>query len=467
MIERKHPASFRDPSGFLYRKGSELFRQINRIYRPQYDALMATGLYTYLTEKGRLIPHRESKAAPLLPDLVYKVIQPDTVRYVSYPYEWCFSQLKDAALLTLQIAKAAVRHGMVLKDASAYNIQFRDGKPILIDTLSFDEYLEGEPWIAYRQFCQHFLAPLALMAHTDVRLNQLMRIYIDGIPLPLAARLLPMRTRLDPGLLLHLHVHAGMQEKAAAAAGGTTPRKRVSRTAFLGLIGSLQGTVRKLRWKPAGTEWAEYYEENNYTEASFQAKQKLVGELLARIQPGRIWDLGGNTGVFSRIAAERGFDAVCFDSDYGAVERNYLDVKAQKETRLLPLVLDLTNPSSAIGWNHREREGFLERGPADAVLALAIVHHLAIGNNLPLEYIADFLARCGGRLIVEFIPKEDSQVKRLLSTRKDIFADYSREKFEAVFRGMFTIEKSIPILESKRILYLMRTKGLPRETRRQ
>jgi hypothetical protein len=456
MIDGAHPASFRDPSGFLFHKGDDLLRQVNRAYQPQYDALMVSGLYRYLTEKGRLIPHRESQTAPCIPSLAYKILQPETIPFISYPYEWCFGQLKDAALLTLRIAKAAVRYGMTLKDASAYNVQFREGKPILIDTLSFDAYAEGEPWIAYRQFCQHFLAPLALMAHADVRLSQLTRSYIDGIPLTLAARLLPFRTRFHPGLMLHLHAHAGMQARGALPAGATSARKGMRRTAFLGLIESLRSTVQGLQWNPAGTDWIEYYEANNYTEQSFLAKKKLVGEFLGRDAPGMVWDLGGNTGVFSRIAAENGNNVICCDSDYGAVEKNYLSVKTQKETRLLPLVLDLTNPSPALGWANRERDSYLQRGPADAVLALALVHHLAIGNNVPLERIAEFFARCGPRLIVEFIPKADSQVKRLLSTRKDIFPDYTREGFEAAFTKVFHIEESIPIPESKRILYLMK-----------
>ncbi len=458
MIDGSHPASFRDPSGFLFREGGELLRQVNIGYRTQYDALMSSGLYEYLTGKGRLIPHRESTTAPHIPSIAYKVIRPEPVPFISYPYEWCFSELKDAALLTLRIAKAAIRYGMTLKDASAYNVQFWEGQPVLIDTLSFDTYAEGEPWDAYRQFCQHFLAPLALMAHTDVRLARLMRDYIDGIPLALAAKLLPLRSRFDPGLMLHLHVHAGMQEKTASTTADKSPRRAMGKTAFLGLIESLQAAVRSLQWKGSGTEWAEYYEENNYTEKSFQAKKELVGEFLGREKAGMVWDLGGNTGVFSRLAAEKGHDTVCFDSDYGAVEKNYLAVKAQKETHLLPLILDLTNPSPALGWENRERDSLLARGPAGTVLALALVHHLAIGNNVPLGRIAEFFTQCGGRLIVEFIPKEDSQVRRLLSSRKDIFPEYTREGFEAAFQKVYRIEESAPIPESARILFLMTIK---------
>jgi hypothetical protein len=454
MIEREHPASFRDPSGFLFTRSSRLLRQVNRSYRIPYDRLMFSGLYAELTEKRRLIPHRESDAPPLHPDIAYKVLEPEPIRFLSYPYEWCFGQLRDAALLTLKIMDAALRHGMVLKDASAYNIQFHRGRPILIDTLSFDLYAEGEPWVGYRQFCQHFLAPLAVMAGRDIRLGQLLRVHLDGIPLDLASRLLPLRSRADPGLLMHLHLHARLQ-RAAAAGSRNVSRNAVGKTALMGLVESLRRTVAGLKWNPAATDWAEYYENNNYTERSFAEKKRLVGEHLRALQPGMTWDLGGNTGVFSRIAAEAGGEAVCFDSDPGAVEQNYRSLRADRETRVLPLVLDLTSPSPPLGWSQAEREGFLERGPADAVLALALVHHLAIGNNLPLGRIADFLARCGDRLIVEFVPKEDSQVRRLLQHRTDIFPDYTREGFEAAFRERFRIQNAAPIAESARILYLM------------
>ncbi len=464
MSEHGHPASFRDPSGFLFERKSRLNRQVNRSYQASYDALMDSGLYKYLSEKQWLIPHREIKTPPPDPGRSYKVIQPDVVRHISYPYEWCFGQLQDAALLTLKVLKAAVRYGMTLKDASAYNIQFHQGRPVLIDTLSFDPYIEGEPWEAYGQFCRHFLAPLALMAYTDVRLSQLMRIYVDGIPLDLAARLLRVRSRWNTGLLIHLHWHAGMQQKAADPEKARPRPKPVNRTAFLGLIESLQATVRGLRWKSAGTEWGEYYEANNYTETSFREKINRTADFLRRIKPGVVWDLGGNTGVFSRVAAAQGCDALCFDSDYGAVEKNYRQVKANGETLILPLVLDLANPSPALGWENRERESFLSRGPADAVLALALIHHLAIGNNLPLPRVAEFLAHCGARLIIEFIPKEDTQVQKLLSSRKDIFGDYTRENFEAAFRKLFIVEESVPIPESKRTLYLMRKKPLRGKT---
>ncbi|MCJ7513764.1 MAG: hypothetical protein MUO23_12440, partial [Anaerolineales bacterium] len=198
-------ASFRDPSGYLFERNGKLFRQVNRSYQADFDRLIASGLYAELTGVGLIIPHIESPAAPDEPGLAYRVIEPEPVPFISYPYEWSFGQLQTAALTTLSIQKRALSKGMSLKDSSAYNIQFHHGRPVLIDTLSFETYREGEPWDAYRQFCQHFLAPLALMAHTDIRLGQLLRVYIDGIPLDLASRLLPRKTRFSFSLLTHLH----------------------------------------------------------------------------------------------------------------------------------------------------------------------------------------------------------------------------------------------------------------------
>jgi hypothetical protein len=454
-----HSASFRDPSGFLFRRGGILYRQINRIYAENYSRLMDSGLYAKLVKAGLLVPHTEVDQPPALPEQVYKIIQPEQVPFISYPYEWSFGQLKDAALATLSIQKRALRMGMNLKDASAYNMQFYRGKPTLIDTLSFEIYREGEPWVAYRQFCQHFLAPLALMAYRDVRLSQLLRVYIDGVPLDLASSLLPGRTRWNLGLATHIHLHAGAQKRYAdrsleTARGG----RKMSQQALLGLIESLQSTVRALEWKPAGTEWADYYDATNYTDAAFTHKLNLVGEWLGTIKPKMVWDLGANTGIFSRKAAELGAYTIASDIDPAAVEQDYRQVKSGKEENILPLLLDLTNPSPAIGWQNQERESFLQRGPADVVLALALIHHLAISNNLPLPRVAESFSNMGEWLIVEFIPKTDSQVQRLLSSREDIFPGYTREAFEQVFQEWYQIQTCSDIRDSERRVYLMRRK---------
>ncbi len=452
---RKLSSSFRDPSGFLFYKNGILMRRINRSYKDNYDKLLSCGLYVELVRAGLLIPHEEIQPDKAASDDAYKVIKPEEIPFVSYPYEWCFGQLRDAALTTLQIQKRSVERGMSLKDCSAYNIQFKNCKPILIDTLSFESYREGEPWVAYRQFCQHFLAPLALMSRTDIRLNQLLRIYIDGIPLDLASKLLPRRTYLRFSLLSHIHLHAKSQKKYAAASTQSS-RKRMSRMGFLGLIDSLESAVKKLEWKSQDTEWAGYYGDTNYSEKAFLHKKQLVSDYVDRIRPKNVWDLGGNVGVFSRIAAQRGIETICFDVDPVAVERHYRECARNGEAHILPLLADLTNPIPAIGWQNQERMSFIERGPAEMVFALALVHHLAISNNLPFDRIAEFFSKVCDSLIVEFVPKSDSQVQRLLASRGDIFGGYDRAAFESAFSAYFTIVSSEPITDSERSLYLMR-----------
>lgn len=417
---------------------------------------MGSGLYEQLEKIGRLVTHQESDIPPFNLDASFKVIQPELIPFISYPYEWSFSQLKEAALATLSIQKRALKVGMSLKDASAYNIQFHLGKAMLIDSLSFEFYKEGQPWVAYKQFCQHFLAPLALMAKRDIRLSQLLRVYIDGIPLDLASDLLPSSTKLNAGLMMHIHLHAKAQIKYADEnVEEQKQKKEISKQALLSLIDSLRNTVKKLEWNPAGTEWGNYYEITNYTDAAFLHKKELISEWLKERKPTQVWDLGANNGIFSRLASDQGVFTVSFDIDPAAVEQNYQQVKGAKEKSLLPLVLDITNPSPALGWHNRERESFIERAPADMIFALALIHHLAISNNVPLTQLVDFFHAMGKWLIIEFVPKSDSQVKKLLQSREDIFDEYTLEDFERVFESRFTIHNKVKINEAERHLFLM------------
>lgn len=457
-------ASFRDPSGAVFRHGEKLYRLVNETYKPHYDTLM-TELYQKLIDQGLMVTHKEVTPMAGLPKTTYKVIEPTLIPFISYPYEWSFSQLQDAALLTLEIQRLALDHGMSLKDASAYNIQFHQGKPVLIDTLSFEAY-SPKPWVAYRQFCQHFLAPLALMTHTDLRLQKLLLANVDGIPLDLASTLLPTKTRIQPGLLMHIHLHGRSQVSHAsdAAAGKVNPAapksSAMSKQALIGMLDSLEGAVKKLKPKGQQTEWASYYvDNNNYVDDALKHKQELVRQFVRSLKAKSACDVGANTGLFSMIVADEGAFILAMDIDPLATEglyRHLRDKGGHRQERLLPLVIDFTHPSPAIGWANQERQGILERTNVDAVLALAVVHHLAISNNIPLEKIAEqFQAISNKGLIVEFIPKEDSQVQILLATREDIFPNYTKEGFEKAFGQYFTIKKCEPIKKSKRYLYLM------------
>ena len=448
-------ASFRDPAGFIFTSSQgEILRQINQIGAEEYDQLMASGLYESLTKKNYLVAHEEVENVNAD---AYKTIKPQYLPFISYPYEWSFGQLKDAALLTLFIQKAALKKGMSLKDASAYNVQFVSGKPVFIDTLSFENYEEGKPWVAYKQFCQHFLAPVALAALTDIRTLQLLKSNIDGVPLDLAAALLPKKTKFKFSLATHIHLHAKTQKKYAGKQTNQKEGKGVSKMAMLGLIDNLIFSVKSLKWNPDGTEWGEYYTFTNYSDSSFDEKKNLVGAFVDQTKPSSVWDLGANDGTFSSIAALKGIETVAFDIDPIAVEKNYRRVK-QDAIPMLPLQLDLTNPSNAIGWAHEERDSLEQRGQADVVMALAIIHHISISNNVPLPKVADYLSRLGKHVIIEFVPKEDSQVKILLATREDIFVDYHLEGFEKAFSAYFEIVEKKQVGDSLRTLFLLKSK---------
>ncbi len=450
--------SFRDPSGFVFTRDGTLYRQVNQSFKAPFDAFMASGLYDDLVGEGLLVPHRQAPIGLAATDEAWRVLEPERIPFISYPYEWSFGQLRDAALLTLSLQERALARDFVLRDASAYNVQFRDGRPLFIDTLSFEPREEGSAWIAYRQFCEHFLAPLLLMSRRDIRCGTLLRSYIDGVPLDLASQLLQWKSWLSPSVLFHVHLHAKAQAHYADGPTVANGRRRtMKRDAVLALVGGLRSCIEALEWSPAGTEWADYVDDNSYTDAATQSKRGIVTQLLAPLDARMVWDLGANTGEYSRAARPLASQVVAFDIDPAAVERNYRRVRSAGETAILPLLLDLANPSPAQGWAHAERLSLEQRGPADAVMALALVHHLAIGRNLPLDRIAAFLSRLGRSLVIEFVPKDDVQVRRLLRNRADVFPGYTVKGFEEAFRRYFRIESACPVAESGRTVYLMKT----------
>jgi hypothetical protein len=452
------PASFRDPSGFVFRRDGVLYRQIQPSAAADWEALRSSGLLERLIDDRLLVDHSDAPlSAAALPDAV-AVIQPRHLDFISYPYEWSFSQLKEAALLTLELQSRALDAGMRLKDASAYNVQLDAGRPILIDSLSFEVAEPTEPWPAYRQFCEHFLAPLALIAYRDARCGLMLREFIDGIPLDLAARLLPGRTRLNLGLASHLHVHAGAQRRAAAApppAEGTArPVRRISATGQRALLDSLRRTVAGLRWEPS-SHWTEYASTTSYSEGATASKGEIVREMLAAVGGTTAWDVGANTGAYSAMAADAGYRVIAWDQDAGSVEAHWRRVRGGSGPAILPLVLDLANPSPSIGWALEERASFLERGEPDVILALALVHHLAIGNNVPLAGVARLFARMAPWAIVEFVPKDDPMTRRLLAARRDIFEHYTIDGFRAAFGKSFRIARETRITDSPRTLFLL------------
>jgi len=459
MTHNNISSSFRDPSGSLFFQNGILYRSVNNSYRENYDLLNSSGLYKELAGSKLIVSHEEVDPRQTIAKDAYKVLKPQLLPFISYPYEWCFDQLKDAALHTLKIQKIALKFGMSLKDASSYNIQFHNGSPIFIDTLSFETYREGSPWVAYQQFCRHFLAPLALMKYKDLRLGGLLKNHIDGIPLDLASSLLPFKTRLKFSILTHIHIHAKSQSHFADKTLNTK-KPNISRHSFLALIDSLESSIKSLKIQTRDISgWTDYYDKTNYSESGFEHKKKLIDEFIEIAKPKTLWDLGANTGTFSKIASNRDILTLSFDFEHSAVNDNYLNCKKYGDKNMLPLILDLTNPSPAIGWANTERDSIVARSPKDTAMGLALIHHLAISNNVPLHNIAEFFSQICEKLIIEFVPKNDSKVQKLLSTREDIFPDYTIESFEKEFGKFFSVLKSSKVKDSERTLFLMKKKG--------
>jgi hypothetical protein len=465
----REPGSYRDPSGFVFRRDGVLYRQINASFADDWAAFESSGLHEALIDQGLLVVDQPA-ALELAPEPgAVAVIQPDEIGFISHPFEWSFSQLKDAALLTLRAQSLASERGMTLRDASAYNVQFRDGNPILIDTLSFERAAADQPWKPYRQFCENFLAPLALMAHRDGRLGELLRTWIDGVPLDLASELLPRSTRyFAPGLAAHIHLHARAQRQHAGSSGpdgapSSAPRAvTMSEGRRLALLDHLRRTVEGLHLPAHGTVWADYADQTSYSEAGTASKEAIVKQMLEAIAAEggrRAWDVGANTGRYSRIAADAGFWVLALDIDWAAVERHYLALRSAADKRITPLIADIAQPSPGIGWENTERASLIERANADVLIALALVHHLAIGRNVPLPMISRLMARLSPNLIVEWIPKADPMCQRLLTAREDIFADYSPVGFRAAFSRDFEIVEERPIEDSGRVLFHMRRRS--------
>ncbi|MEZ5353531.1 MAG: hypothetical protein R2762_12910 [Bryobacteraceae bacterium] len=420
---------------------------------PAYLRLMSGGLYEDLTTRGLMVTHREEQ-----PRGDIRILVPTQIEFISYPYEWCFSQLRDAALLTLRIQRTALEHGMCLKDASAYNVQFQGSRPIFIDTLSFEPNRPG-PWNAYDQFCRHFLAPLLLMAYRWDTFNQFLLAMPDGFPLSLTSSLLPWHSYFRPAALLHVHLHARAQ---ASAGTGAQPSRESLPDRKQALVESLEAAVQNLHAARRRSAWSGYYEERtHYTADAERFRRDFVVHTLLEHRPALVFDLGANRGDYSRLTGELGFRCVSFEMDGACAEQAYRSAKAASSGEVLSLRMDLRNPTPGIGFRAKERMGLLDRPRACMLLALALIHHLRISGQAPLAHIARFFADLGDQhLLLEFVPKEDPMVRAMLAHRSDIFDDYTLEGLWKAFAPLWEPVATQPIPGSPRTLCLFRKREI-------
>jgi hypothetical protein len=453
-----HTCSFRDPSGFVFTEDNLVKRIIFPIYFKQYNALNDSGFFDKLFKNKLLIPHEELEKS----DTEIR-IQPEQIPFISYPYEWGFNQYKEAALLTLKIQKYSLEHGFSLKDASAFNVTFHNGQAIFIDTLSFDFYKENEPWRAYKQFITHFLAPLLLAHYHGAKSLKMMANFIDGIPLKLLTSMLPFITKLNPFLYSNIHLLSKFEDKHNEDYEGNVGPKKLSKKSQYNIITSLYDFIKKMTLKEY-SEWGNYYDKTNYAQDAFNYKADLINLWVHRLTPKTLIDVGGNDGTFVRRIHHKLETAIVCDIDNNAVDFNYTTLKTNKENYIIPMVLDVLNPSAALGFNNKERDSFLnriQRFLPDITLALALIHHITLSGNVQFNMSANFFASFSKYLIIEFPNREDSWVQRLLNTKGEFkahFDFYSEENFTLAYLKVFTIIEKVSIPNTKRTMYFLKLK---------
>ncbi len=387
------------------------------------------------------------------------VLEHRRVPFVSYPYEWSFGMLKDAALLELELLRGALDEGMVLKDATPYNVQWQGARPLFIDVGSFEALREDEPWAGYRQFCMLFLYPLLIEAYREIPFHPWLRGSLEGISPADASRMLSGWSLLRRGVLTHVRLHASLERRNERRGRGEVRRElrgaRFKPELIKANAERLAKLLRRLEWKPGASAWSEYRSANTYSDADAERKAEFVRRAADEVSPDLVWDLGANDGAYARIAAESARYVVACDSDHATVEALYRGLRADGVESILPLVVNLADPSPGLGWRGRERRPLADRGAPDLVLCLALIHHLSIAANVPLRELVDWLGDLGASLVIEFPTRDDPMVHRLLDAKRDAdHPDYRLDGFERLLAERFTVERREPLPSGTRLLYL-------------
>lgn len=461
MSARPDPGSFRDPLSRVYVDDDAVWRGLSAQGAEDFAAFAATKAFASAQADGRLIATRLAEAAEVPTDDRWAgFLRHDRVPVVTYPYEWTFSMLRDAALLQLDLSRAALAEGILTKDATSYNVQFLGSQPVFIDVGSFERLVPGQPWIGYRQFCELFLNPLILQAEVDVPFQPWLRGSLNGISPTFTSTALGSRGRFRRDLFTHVRLHARAESRYADADADRDVRGELERAGFGPKIidaqlANLQRAVGRLEWADSSSTWSGYGDRGHYSDRDLAAKGELVARTAGAMSAPTVLDLGANDGHFSRIAVEAGAAlAIAVDGDHLVVEHLYRDLRAAGERRILPLVMDLADPSPALGWRSKERPSFVERVRPDLVLCLAVIHHLALTNTVPFEEIVGYLRDFGAALVVEMPHRDDPMVKRLLGRKRDgLFDHYDVPQWETALAERFDVLEQVTLPSGTRTLY--------------
>ncbi len=453
------PGSFRDPRSRVFVDGADVWRGLSAEGLADFEAFAATPTFAAATQAGDLVGTEvvEPGATPLRDDWP-GVLRHERIPVVTYPYEWSFSMLRDAARLQLDLAQRALADGILMKDASSYNVQFRGARAVFIDVGSFEVLQPGEPWAGYRQFCELYLNPLYLQAIAGIPFQPLLRSSVSGISPTVAAAAIGGRKRLRRDLFTHVRLHARAEARYADAdrdVRGEMRRAGFGPRIIAAQIANLARAVERTEWKLAESTWSTYSTRGHYTDRDLDAKADFVARATSQTGAQTVLDLGANDGRFSRVALDAGASlAVAVDGDHLVVDHLYRELRATGEHRVLPLVIDLADPSPSTGWRSRERPGFVERVRPDLTLCLAVVHHLALTNTVPFDEIVAFLRELGAPLVVEMPHRDDPMAARLLGRKRDgLFDHYDVPHWEAALEQRFEVLEQTTLPSGHRTMY--------------
>lgn len=449
---RVDAGSFRDRLGRVFYHRGQVYRALSAEAHGAWKALEATSFFARAVEDGHMVATREvdldggdeltRQDLAGLSSRWQAAVAHERIPFISYPYEWSFSMLQDAACLQLDLLRDALEEDLTSKDASSYNVQWKGSRPVFIDTASFEPWTPGQPWFGYLQFCQLFLYPLLLTAYRDVPFQPWLRGSLDGITPEEMRRLLPLRDRIRPGVLADVVLQAKLQSRTADAdepVRGDLVKAGFKKPMITNNLGRLRRIVGGLRWRRDASEWADYAGTNTYDDAAHQAKVRFVEQAASQRRVRLAWDLGANTGTFSRLVAPHADAVVALDIDHLAVDRLYRSLRADGPDNILPLVGNLADTSPGLGWRARERKTLEERGKPELVLALALIHHLVLRANVPLPEVIEWFAGLGAELVIEWVSKDDAMVRKLLRNKDDIYDDYTPEVFDASLARHFEV----------------------------
>ncbi|MFN7096679.1 MAG: 50S ribosomal protein L11 methyltransferase [Gammaproteobacteria bacterium] len=446
-------ASFHDPAGHVYWHEGEVYRTVMPCFAEAFETVRQSGAVEHWIKQQILWPEQVVSTQDLdFARHAYTLLKHPRLPFISYPYEWPFALLKEAALFHLDLMLDAISQDIMLNDASAFNVQFNGVKPIFIDHLAFRPYIAGEFWQAHKQFFEQFVNPLLLQAYRGTPFQPWYRGTLNGIATNDIAALLPWRRKWNWQVFCHVVMQAHFDKAQRQQVAKAAKQVQMPKQGLQHLWRSLRKWIDGLHDSVATSHWQSYANTHSYDDEAFSVKQEFIKRFITQIQPDLVWDLGCNTGVFSRMALNAGAKRVIgFDNDHSALQVAF--ETAKKDNLLFtPLFTDLINPTPAQGWHLTERMSFTQRQQPNAILALAVVHHLAISANVPLPLIVDWLTEMAPAGVIEFIPKSDPMVQSMLSQRADIFTEYLLASFIDLLSQKVRIVSRVSVNEGGREL---------------